>query len=342
MARHQKVEKGNRLSGQIYIAWTRFQRRLDSMAARTELKAFYIPPKFEPKWLKPVGYVLQAAETFSVIVRHRPSVVWYQLPPTFLSYIIVLARLVSGKPFKIVADCHNATFRPPWSTLPGYKKALRSADVILVHNSEIADRIRQQKPGMDIHVLEDPPAIVRAAAARAIAGRPFVLIPCSFHDDEPVDALLEAARRTPQFDFVVTGSRQKAQQRGYLDGAPGNVRFAGYVPTSEFNTLLQQCAVLMGLTTFEGVQLSVANEGIGVGKAMVLSNTRILRDMFSQAAVMAENDPASLSHAVQEAFDHRVELEHSAGLLRARIEQEWRASMGTVMRKLAQPGVATA
>ena len=46
--------------------------------------------------------------------------------------------------------------------------------------------------------------------------------------------------------------------------------------------------MVLGLTDAEGIQLSVANEALGAHRALVLSDTRILRAMFGEAALFAQ------------------------------------------------------
>ena len=53
--------------------------------------------------------------------------------------------------------------------------------------------------------------------------------------------------------------------------------------------------MVLGLTSMEGVQLSVANEALGAERALVLSDTRILRAMFGEAALFAPNTPEGLA-----------------------------------------------
>ena len=203
--------------------------------------------------------------------------------------------------FRIVVDAHNAVFAPPWSRLPGAIAAMNRCDLVLVHNAEA--RAMAEAAGVapeKLRVLEDPPPLLAPpGAAPAEVAAPYVLVPCSFRPDEPIPVLLAAARRLPEVGFRVTGSRRRAAALGFVAAAPGNVVFTDYLPVAEFEPLLRGAAVVLGLTTVEGIQLSVANEALGADRALVLSDTRILRTLFGAAALFAPNTPEGLAAALQ-------------------------------------------
>lgn len=165
--------------------------------------------------------------------------------------------------------------------------------------------------------------------------QPYVLVPCSFNEDEPLPVLMEAARRAPDIRILVTGSRQKAEWLGYTQDAPPNVRFTDYLALDEFEGLLSGAAVVFGLTNVEGIQLSVANEALGGNKALVLSDTTILRSMFGEAALFTLNTPEAIATALRDALARRPALEAASAALKVRRQAAWRAPAEKVARMLA-------
>lgn len=333
--------RGPRIAGRpagtpLFIIWrTGFQRRVSSIDQMLGFEVRYFTPPFAQPWLKPFGYLVQAARTARLVLARRPGVVWVQSPPTFLPHLLLALRPVAGR-FRIVADCHHGALEPPWSRLPGMVWALNRCDLVLVHNDE--SRPHAEALGVDpgkIRVLEDPPPTLElpapgaetpeAAPAEAGSG-PYVLTPCSFAADEPVPVLLAAARLMPEARFLVTGSRRKAAGLGFLRDVPANVTFTDYLPIPEFERLLGGAAAVLGLTDAEGIQLSVANEALGAHRALVLSDTRILRAMFGTAALFAKNTPEDLAARLREALARRGELEGLSAALKARRQREWRAA----------------
>lgn len=322
----------------LFVSWAPFSRRIASMEPFFNFETRHFPPPVSRKWLKPLGYFHQAFQTAQAVLRTRPEEVWVQCPPTFLPHLLLALRPFAG-PYRIVADCHNRTFAPRWRRVPGAIRAINRCDVILVHNAEAL--LVAEALGIDMAraaVLEDPPPIAIApepARAARSDEPPYVLVPCSFSDDEPIPVLLAAARLLPEARLLITGSRRKAEALGFTRDRPENVRFTDYLPVEAFERLLNGAAVVVGLTDTEGIQLSVANEALGADKALVLSDTRILRAMFAEAALFAKNTPEDLAARLREALARRSELEARSAALKARRLQDWRAPAEVVARMLA-------
>jgi len=326
------------MTKQIFVAWINFQRRAESMQSFFGYSLHYIPSPVSKAWQKPGGYLLQAWRTARLIAREKPDVVWIQMPPTFLLHWLELVRRLGGHDFKVVADCHNRVFRPPWSRLPGLVGRLNACTVVLAHNSEVAETAHAM--GVDparLVVFETRPAqLTRPADLPPRPVTPEILVPCSFNPDEPIAALIAAARAAPEIRFLVTGNITKAEARGFTKDVPENLHFTGFLGKAEYERLLFTSAAVLGLTELEGIQLSVANEAVGAGKAMVLSDTAILRDLFGSAALFAKNDAAALAAACREAVARAGELdERSATLCKAR-EARWRNQAKQVIARIAE------
>jgi glycosyltransferase involved in cell wall biosynthesis len=190
--------------------------------------------------------------------------------------------------------------------------------------------------------------MARAASgqARALvrAPRPWIVFPGSFAADEPVAELLAAARLAPEMTFIVTGRSQNAKINGHdLSTLPPNVVLPGFVPVEAFDDLLREADVVLALTREEGVQLSVCNEALGFSRAMVASNTVLLRSLFGEAAVMADTaNPDAIVAACKQALAEQLERQElSRALARKRIEL-WCAGPWAELQRLldqnARPG----
>lgn len=321
---------------QIFIAWINFQRRAESMQPFFGYTLHYIPAPYAKVWQKPVGYLIQAWYTAKLIRQERPDVVWVQMPPTFLVHWLALVQKFSKHPFRIIADCHNRVFRPPWSQVPSLVRRLNRCEVVLAHNSEVGQRALEMGVSPDrLIVFETRPAqLVRPSEVAPPAAMPEILVPCSFNPDEPIETLLAAARAAPDIQFLVTGNVAKAEARGFTRGAPQNVRFTGFLAKADFERLLFAASAVLGLTKLEGIQLSVANEAVGAGKAMVLSDTAILRDLFGSAALFALDDPAALAAACREAVVFAEELNAKSEALREARETRWREQADRVIVRI--------
>lgn len=296
---------------------------------------FHLPPNEGSKINKLLGYFRQAAATLKIIKESKPEVVWIQLPPNFIVHILLIWRFLSSQKFKIILDLHNAALRRPWVSIPLFGAAARASNLLVVHNEEILQQVPREllRNDKSVIVLEDPPSSFEGERPD-VPIESAVLIPCSFHDDEPIDMLLAAARLVPEIGFRITGRIEKAQAKGYLKDVPDNVQFTGFVSENEFNRLLHSSAVVAGVTTYEGIQLSVASEAVGAGKALILSSTRILRSMFSDCAIFFENNEQSFADAVTRAVNERRHMEMLANESLDRRVRHWQSEASRIQTLL--------
>lgn len=319
----------------LHLAWTSFQRRQVSMAELVGFECVFLPMPAGTKgrWNKAWQYAQLFMQTLGLLRRRRPGTIWFQLPQVPLMWAAMLYRLLFDRRVKLVADCHNAMFRPPWSRVPFGLSALRHCDLVLVHNQAVLKAaLAMGLPPSRTRVLEDVPPLVVAPAAlpaipAAFAGRPrpWVLFPGSFSADEPVQELLAAARLLGHGVVVMTGRVANAAKHGHdLSKVPANVVMPGFLSLADFEALLVHCDVVLALTKYDGIQLSVCNEALGFGKPMVVSDTSLLREMFASAAVMADsNDAAALAAAVNEACRRKGDLVLSARKLAVDRRDVW-------------------
>lgn len=270
--------------------------------------------------------------TLRQLLTARPLNVWVQLPQIPALWAAIVYRTLAKNSVKIVADCHNAQLRRPWSNFPFALKSLRSADVILVHNESMLARATEIGwPMRKVLVLEDVPAPANdqppkgIAAKQISANKPWIVFPGSFAADEPIQEVLEAARIAAECTFVITGRTDRAQQNGHrLDNLPKNVVLAGYLPLELFDDLLREANVVLGLTLVEGIQLSVCNEALSFGRPLVTSNTQILNCLFGEAAVLVETrSPESIAAGCRLALARSAEYSRRSRTLAAARVAEW-------------------
>jgi glycosyltransferase involved in cell wall biosynthesis len=272
---------------QLYIAWIGFQRRQLSMQAYWGYELLFLPIKSRYQALKLLEYSLHFVRTLRLLIKSKPDIIWAQLPQVPLFSAALFYKKCFSPNTKLVADCHNGMFRLPWSQWPFAFSQINSADVVLVHNETMVDTAK----GMGItdkliQVLEDAPASIEKCDVTNMSyHRPWLIFPSSFGEDEPIKELFEAASLVPELTFVITGNPDRAKGLHDLCTKPNNVHLTGFLPTTEFNKLLLSADAVIGLTRFDGVQLSVCNEALGAGKPMILSDTALLRKLFYQGSI---------------------------------------------------------
>ena len=297
----------------LYFAWLPFQRRQVSMADHFGYESIFLPLRWRTsKSMKIFSYMQNMFIMFKYLFRRKPKTVWIQLPQTFLLWPVLIYKLFSK--VEVVADCHNAMFRSPWCKVPLGLRLLKYVDVVVVHND--SQLVAAENLGISsglIIVLEDAPAsfyLVDKEMPLPTVLRPWVLFPGSFAEDEPVSELLEVAKNMPEVQFFMTGSLEKAKKIIDIEAVPKNFHLMGFMPINEFDQLLCASNIILALTKFDGIQLSVCNEAVGAEKAMVLSNTSLLKDLFPQGTVFV--DPLcveSMQKGIEKALLNQEELE---------------------------------
>lgn len=319
----------------IYIAWTAYQRRAASMQNYCDFDLYHIAPPFRQRYLKPIGHIYQGLVTLLTILRRRPDCIWVQVPPNFLLHLVFVSAILTFKKVRLVADCHNASLRKPWVLVPGSVYFLNKFNIVVVHNEEV--RSQAIAVGVSkgrIVVLEDPPAVVYGVSDSGLSSVNYVLVPCSFHLDEPISELLQAASKLPDVQFWVTGNIYRAQALGYVQSAPSNVKFKGFIPLDQYDKVLSNAALVLGLTKLEGIQLSVASEAVGAARALLLSDTVILRSLFGRAARFTRHEPEVFAEGIVSALGDQSNLELLSRELCSIRKEEWLESMSIAQSKL--------
>ena len=313
---------------QVFIAWTPYIRRPESMQRYFGYDLYFLPLPFHRRALKPLGYLINSLKTLRIFVRDRPDIVWIQLAPSVLLYVAYLYKVIN-RSARIVADCHNSMFNPLWLNLPFAQYFLERCQIVLVHNDNVmAHAEKQGIAGGKLVKLETRPAQVQCNSDEEGSGyeRPWVLFPCSFDRDEPVDVVFKAATLIPDVIVTVTGNTSRAAGRHDLSNLPPNIRLTGFLPREKFNELLCSADLLLGLTTSNDVQLSVANEAVGAEKPMVISDTKLLRSLFYKGTVYVETMNAdSIALGIRSALDKLSVLTSEVRQLKKEREARWSA-----------------
>lgn len=298
----------------------------------------FIQLSFKHRWLRPLEYGYKMQKTLKFLFSTRPTLFWIQLPPNFLLHVAWLYKTLFAPTLRVIADCHNATLRAPWVKIPGTIALLKHCDLVIVHNQAVLDQALALGISPDkVQVLEDPPAqiTVPEPAASLQLPHPLVVCPCSFNADEPIQAVIEAARLAPDMMVALTGNPARARGLHGLTELPANVKLTGFLSEADFNTLLLEADLILGLTKLDGIQLSVASEAIGLGKPLVLSNTKTLQTLFYQGAVFVDSSqPDSIVQGCRDALANLPSLKAAINDLKTKREQAWKQEANRILDEL--------
>jgi glycosyltransferase involved in cell wall biosynthesis len=158
----------------------------------------------------------------------------------------------------------------------------RRADLTIVTNEPLRQIVEGH--GGRAFVLPDRiPALNHAALEPAVEKREGqVVFICSFAEDEPYEEVIKAGAILEEGMLLhITGSPHRLRE-GVLRNLPANVRLTGFLPENDYLDLLRRADVLMDLTTREDCLVCGAYEAVALGKPLVLSDTRALRNHFRE------------------------------------------------------------
>jgi hypothetical protein len=333
----------NNTTSQLYFAWTAFQRRQVSMAPYCGFQTVFMPvEKRTGRVAKALTYLRHSWTMLNMLRQQRPTVVWIQLPQVPLLWIALLYRTMFNIDAKIVADCHNAMFRPPWSKVPLGISLLSRCSSVLAHNTDVLETaVALGVPRNRLTVMEDPPASFPPTATLGInidLPRPWFVFPASFAADEPIAELLAAARETPEVSILITGNLKNCREPHLVANAPANVRFLGYLSRSDFEALIVNCDAVIAFTRFDGIQLSVCGEAVGCGKPMLASNTKTLRTLFPNGTCFVDSaSPSDIANGFRTLTKQRQQLTTAMVQLRAKFLSEWLKNRWQPLMPLLQP-----
>lgn len=270
----------------------------------------FLSLSFKARLLRPLEYVMKFIQTLFLLVINGSKIIWVQIPPTPLLYAAYLYRaFVKGA--IVIADCHNPVFDVPWISFPGALALLKRVDIVLVHNRVVQDKIVELGlEGKNVLLLEDLPASINCDRYSGGAQpNSYILFPCSFDRDEPIESVFEAALRMPEITLYLSGKIERATGLHDLSRIPENVSMIGYLPKDDFEEIFCNASAVLALTRFDDVQVSVASEAVGAEKPLIISGTNLLRSLFNKGAVYVDSfDPESIARGCRSALRRKNDL----------------------------------
>src|SRR4051794_16414141 len=273
-------------------------------------------------------YVVSAMTTTWLLLRSRPKAVMVMSPPPFPVFIASVYCLITRRP--LVVDAHSGAFnRPAWRRLS--RMSLRLAErcaraAVGGTNDEMRAEAEAwgRVPGVQLHDPLTPVAVTTGADASCD-----VFVVSSWADDEPLGTLAAAMRELSGLRVVISGRPRTDEARQGLEAA--GVVVPGFLSDDDYAGMLGAAGVIVALTTRAGTMQRGGYEAASAGKALVTSDSRVLRDYFGAAAVYAIDEPTSLSAAIREALARRAELESAM----RRLRDERLAAQHDGLRRLA-------
>jgi len=150
-----------------------------------------------------------------------------------------------------------------------------------------------------------------------------IAVVTAFSFDEPLTEILKAAREYPDVHFYITGNKSKAGP-GLLAFESEHIHFTGFLPQLDYLRLLKESDGVLCLTTRDHTLQSGGEEALFMGKPLITSNFRILRDFFRKGTVYVDPHAPGISEGIRSFYRDRTRLAGEMLSLRNEYESEWK------------------
>ncbi len=303
------------MADDVFLSWVRFHGRSERLAELLGIEPVYVAVgRTGRRWTAPVRYVRQAVRTVRLLRRRRPDLVVAMGPPLALGVLCALVHRGA-----LVLDAHTGAVLRKGRVRPLFLRLARHVDVVVVASEGLAARLEREHAVAAIPV-HDPVPVTAGRGGQSPVDARTVVFPAGWRPDEPIDALLDAARRLPDVEIVITGRPPAGQQ------VPANVRLVGFVDDDEYEALLAGAGAVLALTTRSLTMQRAGYEAMAWCRPLVASDTDVLREFFTGGTVFATATGPSIAAAIAEALDRSGELAAEMADLRAhRMAEDERA-----------------
>jgi glycosyltransferase involved in cell wall biosynthesis len=309
-----------------WITWERHRR------SRSLTQELQIPlVELSKPGGRALRYLRDSLATVGKLLGRRHRTVFVQVPSLVLGHLaIVLSALLR---FRVIVDAHNAVIEGAesgsFALRALYRFVVRRADLIIVTNSSLAERVRRLggRPG----ILPDPVPEMGNAPGDGVSNE--VVVISTWAADEPLEAILEAAPRLPAgLTFTITG-RPKGPLADLARNTP-RVRLSGFVSEQEYLTMLARARAVVDLTTREDCLVCGAYEALALGRPLVVSDSAALRELLREGALFARNEAEAVATAVAEATADEAKWAARCAARREAYQQEWRAAAEKLLSQI--------
>jgi len=327
------LTRGAGVKKKIFIAWIRYHRRSELLAQHLGTKLYFVQYGQPGKIFQaPLRYVIQSIKTLKILKHEKPHTLFVQNPPIFLALIASWYSRRHGAQY--VIDSHTGAFQGSrWGWSVGLHRLIsKRALTTIVHNKSQEKIVANW--GCHYNVIAYTPGDYPSGERFPFKERFNVAMACSFVDkDEPIQEVLEAARRLPDVGVYLTGNN-KLVPRDILQKKPDNCRFVGFLPNNQYIGLLRSVDAIMVLTKWNHTLVMGGFEAVCLGKPLITSDWPVLKEYFSMGTIHTPNTIEGIYKSICQTRSEQVSLQHDILRLRDRLDSEWKKNLADLQKLL--------
>lgn len=294
-------------------------------------------------WFAWMRYPVALIVTCWRLIRSRGRAVVVQNPSILLAAQAAFLRSLFH--YHLTIDLHTPFSRrrglARWVADTLHTFGLRHCDAVIVTNEAFRRRVAAATDARVMVLPDRIPRLPESPPLTTLRGRRRVLYVCTFAEDEPWRAVLEAAEQLPDGIVLYISGRARLLS----SQVPPNVELTGYLPLDEYQRLLQSVDAIMVLTTAEENLVCGGYEAVAARKPLILSGTVALRDYFRRGVVYTTNDADAIAAAIVGALEQLPTLSAEISTLRSTLLAEWERDWDKVLEEVGverpiRPGTA--
>jgi glycosyltransferase involved in cell wall biosynthesis len=318
----------------MFLTWGRVSGRSIEIAAAVGGEARVIRATWLNRpWLVPIRWAISAGVTAAVLARRRPGKLIATNPPIWLGLVCTAYVRLARVPFAL--DSHPGGFGAQGDRVAARLQRLhrfvaKRATVVLVTADTWVQRVESW--GGRALVVHEAPSPRPPLPPRPVGDPPVVLYVGTFGGDEPVEAVVDAARMAPDLRIRMTGDTVRAPA-GLVAGAPPNVDFTGYLSPEAYYDAFASADLVMVLTTEPSSVMRAACEAVWWHRPLLVTDYPNLRSVFPYA-LTTSNDAADLVRGMREGLMVHATLSEACPAAYDFQDQRWRAQLRALRASL--------
>jgi len=315
----------------VFITWAEHNSRSRSLAYHLEAKNYFIQKiNSKSKFLAPLKYILNTIVTLNVLNKENPDVVFIVNPPVFAVLVVWMYSIFHNSVY--IVDTHSAAFTAKrWSIfLWLYRFLSKRALVNILHNEVLEQKVaRWGSLTTKLYCYIQP----RAGKTYPLRKGFNVVFISLYSKDEPLEEVIEAARKMPRVNFYITGSLARAP-KSIINKAPDNIIFTDFLSDEKYGALLRDCDIAICLTKNDNTVQGGASEALALKRPIITSNWPVLEDVYYKGAICIDNTSDSIVNAIgQIRYDYPRYLQEIEEL-QVEFKKIWQKDFSKLLRVL--------
>ena len=327
----------------IFITWTNYSPHSVLLSRAFNADLYYINNLINTrqklwKLFFIFDYFFKSFKTLKIIWGNKPKVVVVQNPPSIAPVVIVFFNVL--RKYKILIDSHNGAFEKPWVSVPFHKWAMKHADLVLVHNNQLLNELKDDLNYKNVNFMMLNSKIAEfSEIKKEEQTSSYILVITTFSGDEPMEILLEGIKNFNEnyesnIRFKITGNYNKNLFLFSKYSKFDNIDFLGFVNEEEYKYLLINAFGVISLSKRDNVQQFSLMEAIGAEVPFISSNNLTNRALFGEHMPLTENTVIDISRSIN-IFKKDIEkFRKNILIIKKELSEKWENDFSKVKKEI--------